>query len=328
MGHNHNHGHNHSHKHDHKHDHGHSHSHSALGHHHHTNESGKNILIAFFLNAGFSILEFVGGYYTNSVAILSDALHDLGDSMALLMAYILEKYSEKKPDEKFTYGYRRFSILSAFITSGILLIGSFFVIQKAVERIMSPEPVNVQGVIGMAVLGVLVNSYAAWKLSKGEGLNQRAVMLHMMEDVLGWVAVLIVGIVLLFKDWFILDPILSILISLLILKNVYANLMSIGKVVLQQFPDDLELEKLKLELRRIPEVVDIHSIQAWSIDSISHSLSLHVVVESSMSMEELDKLKKNIRHVLSHYRVLHSSIEFEGKDFHCEGPELTPHDPH
>jgi cobalt-zinc-cadmium efflux system protein len=309
------------------HHHGHSHSHNHS--HAHAHSAGGNILVAFFLNAGFSILEFVGGYYTNSVAILSDAVHDLGDSMALLMAYILEKYSNKKPDQKFTYGYRRFSILSAFITSAILLVGSIFVIQKAIERIISPEPVHVQGVLGMAILGVIVNGFAAWKLSKGEsGLNQRAVMLHLLEDVLGWVAVLIVGIVLLFKDWYILDPILSVLIALLILKNVYTNLMSIGRVVLQKWPDDLELVELKKEIMNFPEIADVHSVQAWSLDSTSHSLSLHVVVESSMMVKELDHLKKKIRHVLSHHNILHASVEFEGKDSACEGSELTPHEHH
>lgn len=286
-------------------------------------------MTAFFLNAGFSILEFVGGYFTNSVAILSDAVHDLGDSMALLMAYILEKYSNKKADQKFTYGYRRFSILSAFITSTILLVGSIFVIQKAVERFMNPEPIHVQGVLGMAVLGVVVNGFAAWKMSKGEsGLNQRAVMLHLLEDVLGWVAVLIVGIILLFKDWYILDPILSVLIALLILKNVYGNLVSIGRVVLQKWPDDLELAQLKKEITNFPEIVDIHSVQAWSLDSTSHTLSLHVVVEPTMTVKELDNLKKKIRHILSHHSILHASVEFEGKGAMCEGSELTPHGHH
>lgn len=311
------------------HHHGHSHSHSHGHSHAHHHGTGNNILLAFFLNIGFCIIEFIGGYYTNSVAIISDAVHDLGDSMALLMAYILEKYSNKKADQEFTYGYRRFSILSAFITSTILLVGSIFVIQKAIERILSPEPVHVQGVLGMAVLGVLVNGFAAWKLSKGEsGLNQRAVMLHLLEDVLGWVAVLIVGVILLFKDWYILDPILSVLIALLILKNVYGNLISIGRVVLQKWPDDLELASLKKEILNFPEIVDIHSVQAWSLDSTSHSLSLHVVVDSQLLVRDLDLLKKKIRHVLSHHRILHASVEFEGKDSTCEGSELTPHGHH
>lgn len=314
----------------HHHGHSDSHSHSHHGHgHSHAHNSGGNILTAFFLNAGFSVIEFVAGYFTNSVAILSDAVHDLGDSMALLMAYILEKYSNKKADQYFTYGYRRFSILSAFITSTILLVGSIFVIQKAVERILNPEAVHVQGVLGMAVLGIAVNGVAAWKLSKGEsGLNQRAVMLHLLEDVLGWIAVLIVGFILLFKDWYILDPILSILIALLILKNVYGNLMSIARIVLQKWPDDLELEKLKQEIMNFPEIVDVHSVQAWSLDSTSHSLSLHVVVESQMLVKDLDALKKKIRHVLSHHKILHASVEFEGKDYQCEGSELIPHDDH
>jgi cobalt-zinc-cadmium efflux system protein len=213
-----------------------------LHHHHH---SGKNILIAFFLNASFAVIELIGGYYTNSVSIISDALHDFGDSLALLFSFFAEKIALKKADEKFTFGYRRFSILSALINGLILLTGSIFVIDEAVSRILSPEVVKPEGMLALAVLGIIVNAVAAYRLSKNDGLNSQMVMYHMLEDLLGWIAVLIVSVILLFKPWFILDSILSILIALIILRGVYKNLLKVGMIFLQKFPDDIEINKIK-----------------------------------------------------------------------------------
>jgi len=172
------------------------------GHHHHHHSTEGNLLFAFALNAGFSIIEFIGGYLTNSVAVTSDALHDLGDSIALLFAYLSERLSKKNPDSVYTYGYRRFSVLSALINAIILLFGSSYVIYEAVGRINNPEPVHPEGMLLMGFLGVIVNGLAAYKLSKGEGLNQKMVMFHLLEDLLGWGAVIVVSVVLLFYPWY------------------------------------------------------------------------------------------------------------------------------
>ena len=213
-------------------------------HDHNHYQGSKNILVAFVLNATFSVIELIGGYLTNSVAIYSDALHDFGDSLALLFSYFAEKLSQKEEDENYTFGYRRFSILSAFINGVILLAGSIFVIYEAIGRIMSPEAVKPEGMLGLAILGISVNAFAAYRLSKNEGLNAKMVMYHLLEDLLGWVAVLIVSIILLFKPWFVLDSILSILISLVILRGVYKNLKKVGMIFLQKFPDELELNQI------------------------------------------------------------------------------------
>lgn len=166
----------------HKHSHHHSHS-----HHHGT----KNISLAFFLNLGFCIIELIGGLLTNSVAILSDALHDFGDSVALGLAWVFQKKSEQKPDDKYTYGYRRFSLLSAIINSIILVAGSAFVLFESIKRIIEPAETNAKGMLLLAILGVAVNGVAILRLRKGGSVNERVVSLHLMEDVLGWVAVLI-----------------------------------------------------------------------------------------------------------------------------------------
>jgi len=220
--------------------HNHSHSH---GHSHHSNNE-KNILLAFFLNAGFAVIEFVGGYLTNSVAIYSDALHDLGDSFALLFSYIAEKISVKKADKKFTFGYRRFSVLAALVNGLILLIGSTFIIREAITRIQNPEAIHAEGVILLAILGLSVNGYAAYRMSKNSGINSRMIMFHLLEDILGWCAVLIVSIVLLFKPWYFLDSVLSILIALIIINGVIKNLFSVSKIFLQAFPENINRETI------------------------------------------------------------------------------------
>ncbi len=290
---------------------GHDHSH----HHHH--HGSKNILVAFFLNAGFSVIELIGGYLTNSVAIYSDALHDFGDSLALLFSYYAEKLSHKDADQKFTFGYRRFSILSAFINGLILLLGSLFVIYEAAQRIMAPEEVVPEGMLGLAILGIVVNSTAAYRLSKDDGVNAKMVMYHLLEDLLGWVAVLIVSIILLFKPWFILDSILSILISLLILKGVYKNLIKVGLIFLQKFPDELEFEKLKSEVLDLELVKDIHAVKGWSIDDTTYYLRFHISVPRETQIGLVDELKIKIKQVLRKYNVTYSTIEFESTN-ECE----------
>ncbi|MCO4792414.1 MAG: cation transporter [Bacteriovoracaceae bacterium] len=270
--------------------------------------------MAFFLNAGFAVIEFIGGYLTNSVAIYSDALHDLGDSIALLFSWYSEKISHKDPDEKFTYGYRRFSVLSAFINGFILLGGSFFVLYEAVKRLSSPEPVVPEGMLVLAILGVLVNSIAAWRLSKDDGINQRMVMFHLMEDILGWVAVLIVSIILLFKPWYILDSILSILISLIILRGVYKNMLTVGAIFLQKFPESLEMDQIKEAICSLELVQSVHAVKGWSIDEEHSYLGFHVTVPKVTQMGQIDDIKTKVKAILHDHKVFYSTIEFESSD--------------
>lgn len=289
------------------------------GTHNHSHHHGsKNILVAFFLNAGFAVIELIGGYLTNSVAIYSDALHDFGDSLALLFSYFAEKLSHKDADKKFTFGYRRFSILSALINGMILLLGSIFVIYEASQRIMSPEKVSPEGMLGLAILGIAVNSFAAFRLSKDDGMNTKMVMFHLLEDLLGWVAVLIVSVILLFKPWYILDSILSILISLVILRGVYKNLIKVGLIFLQKFPDELEFEQLKKEIMDFDLVYDIHAVKGWSIDDSTYYLRFHVLVPEETKIGTVDSLKIKVKEILKTYNVTYSTIEFEAK---CERNE-------
>jgi len=293
------------------HHHGHAHGHH---HHGHSHSNQKNILLAFGLNASFAVIEFVGGYLTNSVAIYSDALHDLGDSLALLFAYFAEKLSLKKADNQYTFGYRRFSVLAALINGLILLVGSVFIISEAIQRFQNPEPIHAPGVLGLAFLGIAVNGFAAYRMSKNSGMNSQMIKLHLLEDILGWCAVLVVSIVLLFKPWYFLDSVLSVLIAFMIISGVIRNLRNVTKIFLQAFPDTLNREDLIKDLMKIKHVVDVHFLQGWSVDESSFNLTLHVKVDSELRMKEVDSLRVEIQAYLKNKHVVYSTIQFEGTD--------------
>lgn len=288
-----------------------------MAHDHSHNHGSKNILVAFFLNATFAVIEFIGGYLTNSVAIYSDALHDLGDSIALLFSYFAERYSNKSPDSKFTFGYRRFSLLSALINGLILITGGIFVIHEAILRLANPEVVKPEGMILLAILGIVVNSFAAYRLSKDSGFNQKMVMCHLFEDILGWVAVFIVSLVLFFKPWFILDSILSILISLVILRGVYKNVLKISAIFLQKFPEKLEVDTIKQELCKFDLINDIHAFKGWSLDSETYYLRFHIRVPETTTIKEIDYLRIEVKKILEKYNIAFSSIEFESAVNNC-----------
>jgi len=243
-------------------------------------KSDKNILIAFLLNLAFSIFEFFGGVYTGSVAILSDAIHDLGDAAGIGLSYFLERKSKKAPDQAHSYGYGRYSVLGGAITSLILLIGSLTVIYNAVLRILNPAEIRYNGMILFALFGVAVNLCAAFFTRGGHSLNQKAVNLHMLEDVLGWIVVLIGGIIMHFTDISILDPLMSIGIALFILVNAIKNLKEVLDLFLEKLPKGLDMEELRSHLCRIDGVQDVHHIHIRSIDGYTHSATMHIVTDA------------------------------------------------
>jgi cobalt-zinc-cadmium efflux system protein len=291
---------------------GHNHSHNG-----HCHSAVKNIKIAFFLNLFFTIIEFVGGILTNSVAIMSDALHDLGDSFSLGLAWFLEKYSNKKRTGLFSYGYKRFSLLGAFINGAILLIGSLFILSEAIPRLINPEPSNAYGMILLAILGVTVNGIAVYKTAKGKTLNEKVISLHLLEDVLGWIAVFIVSIVMIFTDLYILDPILSILITLYILWGVAKNLRKTILLFLQATPENLNIKDVDEKLKKIKNIYDIHDTHIWSLDGEHNILSTHIVINDNLKLEDIEKVKKESKLKLKDIGIQHSTIEIEYKREQC-----------
>ncbi|MCL7754915.1 cation diffusion facilitator family transporter [Polaribacter sp. Z022] len=289
-----------------------------MSHNHNHHSATDNISTAFFLNLFFTIIEFIGGIYTNSLAITSDAIHDLGDSISLGMAWYFQKLSNKKPTKTYSYGFKRFSLLGAIINSVILLVGSIFIIIEAIPRIITPEHANAKGMMWFAVLGILVNGAAVLKLRKGTSINERVVSLHMLEDVLGWVAVLIASIVMQFWDIPILDPILSLLIALFILYNVFKNGRESVRIILQGTPMQISSDEVRAKILDFKQVKSIHDSHLWTMDGEYNVLTMHLIVQESLTWNEGKILKKNIRKVLhDEFHLEHITIEIEISNEDC-----------
>ena len=276
-------------------------------------KSEKNILIAFILNLAFSIFEFVGGIFTNSVAIISDSIHDIGDAMSIGISYILEKKSKKQPDNIYTYGYLRYSVLGSIITVVILLVGSILVIVNSVSRILNPQEINANGMIVFAVIGVAVNFFAAFFTRHGDSLNQKAVNLHMIEDVLGWIVVLIGAVVIKFTNFKLIDPILSVCVAVYIFIHAFEHLKEAMNLFLVKIPKGIDVDEIKHHLKEIEGVLDIHHIHIWSMDGNSNYATMHVVVDNNSK-----DIKKAVKEELHEHNITHVTIEIESKDEHCD----------
>jgi cobalt-zinc-cadmium efflux system protein len=292
-----------------------------MGHHHnhdHSKDMPSNRLgWAFVLNFVFTIIEFIGGFLTNSTAILADAVHDLGDSLSLGLAWVLNKLGKKQANQHFTYGYKRLNLAGAFINAVVLIAGSAWVLVEAIPRLWNPLMPVADGMIALAVVGITVNGFAAYKLSEGKTLNERVINWHLLEDVLGWVAVLIVGIVLLFVDWPILDPILSIGFTLFILVNVLRNLWATLKLFIQATPDKKTYRQVADALLELPHVADLHHLHFWSLDGEEHVLTVHLVLTENLDIETRSDLKQRIDDVLAPYALSHTTVELEDPDEAC-----------
>ena len=285
----------------------------------------KNILIAFILNLVFSLFELLGGIFTGSIAILSDSLHDIGDALSIGISYFLEKKSKQPSDNKYTYGYIRYSVLGGIITTMILFVGSILVIYESIKRLIDPIEVHYNGMIIFAIFGVIVNSLASYFTKEGDSINQKAVNLHMLEDVLGWIVVLIGSILMKFTDIVYIDSILSILVALFIFINTFSNLKTIIDLFLEKTPDNIDIEELKKHLLSIKGVKDIHHIHIRSIDGYNNTSTLHAVVDKYDP-----EIKHNIKEELEEHGIGHSTIELELSSEHChdDNCEIKPTEHH
>lgn len=274
----------------------------------------NNILTAFILNLAFSIFEFFGGLFTGSVAILSDAIHDIGDATSIGLSYFLEKKSTKQPDEKYTYGYIRYSALGSVMITLILLLGSAVVIFNAICRLIEPTTINYNGMIVLAVVGVVVNFYAAFFTRGGESMNQKAVNLHMLEDVLGWVVVLIGAIVMRLTNLAWIDPILSLGVAVFILVNAIKNMTEVLGLFLEKTPKGIEVRKIKERLMAVDGILDVHHIHIWSMDGQHNYATMHIVTNADPC-----QMKEKIRKELREYGITHTTLELEAEGERCLG---------
>jgi cobalt-zinc-cadmium efflux system protein len=259
----------------------------------------------------------VGGILTNSMAILSDAIHDLGDSITLGLAWYFQKVATKGRNEKYTYGYKRFSLLGAIINSIILTLGSILILIETIPRIINPEVADAKGMIWLAIIGIIANGAAVLRLKKGNSINEKVVSLHLLEDVLGWIAILIGSIIMYFFDIPIIDPLLSIGISIYILVHVFRNISETIRIFLQGSPENIDQENLRENLTKVEGIREIHDLHLWTVDGNYHVATMHVVTENNINMEEMALLKNEIREKLDAMQIHHATIEFESIEEKC-----------
>lgn len=275
----------------------------------------RNIFIAFMLNLAFSLFEFFGGIYTGSVAIISDALHDMADAAGIGVSWFLERKSKLQPDEKYTYGYGRYSVMGGAITMLILFAGSVGVIVNAARRLPEPTPINYDGMIVFAIVGVVVNLIAALVTREGDSLNQKAVNLHMLEDVLGWAVVLAGAVVMRFTDLAILDPIMSLGVAAFILANAVRGLKEAVDVFLEKAPGGADTSRIKQELCQIDGVLDVHHIHIWTMNGRDRLATMHVVAKG-----EPHCIKAAVREQLHGLGIGHVTLELETEGEYCDEP--------
>lgn len=279
-------------------------------HPHSDHSDVKNLKLAFFLNLGFTIIELIGGLFTNSLAILSDALHDFGDSMSLGLAWYLQIVSKKGKTKKFTYGYRRFSLLGAIINSLVLIVGSIVILYRAIPRLMHPEEAQAEGMMVLAVLGIIVNGLAVMRLRKGKSINEKVVSLHLLEDVLGWVAVLIGAIVIYFTHWYIIDPILSLGIMLYVLYNIYHNIKESVEIILQAAPSSISIDKVEELILTVEGVTGSHEVHLWTLDGEKGILTAHILIHQDYK-DKTASIKRKIKQLMLQHGIDHCTLELE-----------------
>lgn len=276
----------------------------------HTHKTSKGLNLAFFLNLLFSIIEFIGGYLTQSTAIIADAFHDLMDAVAIGIAVLMDKYAKKPSSQTFSFGYQRFTLVSALILSSILLIGAVLMIQHAILSFSDIKPVNSIGMFALAVLGIAINGFAFFRIKKEtesehlghshsktnkKDANKRAVSLHLLEDVLGWIAVLIGSVIIYFTKWYWVDSLLLFGIAIFIGYNALTNLWDTFKILLQAVPEDISIQEIDAELKLIPNVTDINKLQIWSLDGITNVCSAQIEIQNgSLFTETLAEIKTTL----------------------------------
>lgn len=290
---------------------------SVLGHAHGVSD---RLWLAFALNLGFAFIELVGGYWTNSVAITSDALHDFGDAMAIGLALVLEILSRKGSDAKFSYGYRRYSTMAAVITGLILVVGSILILVESVPRLFDPVVPHAEGMIVLAILGLSVNGYAAYRVSKGGSLSEKMIMWHLIEDVAGWALVMVGAVIIHFTGYAQIDAALAFVLAIWILVNVLRNLRAAFNVFMQGVPTQLDVEHILGHVRKTDGVKDVHHVHVWSLDGDKHVLTGHVVVNPGLTLNAIEEIKRKIKTTLLAHGIFEATLEIEPDGADCSDP--------
>ena len=266
------------------------------------------VWIAFFLNLSYAIVEFIAGGVFGSSAVLADSVHDLGDAIAIGISAFLESISNREEDSHYTLGYKRFSLLGAMITAVILMTGSVLVILENIAKIFHPQSVNDEGILWLGIIAIIINVLASLVIRKGQTKNESILSLHFLEDTLGWVAVILMAIVLLFTDWYILDPLLSLAISFFILSKALPRFWSTLKIFLDAVPEGVDIQKIKTDLAELDHVASINQLNLWTMDGLEKNAIVHVCLKE---MEHMETCKESIRIFLKDCGFQNVTIEVD-----------------
>ena len=292
--------------------------------------SKTSVWIAFFLNLSYAIVEFIAGGIFGSSAVLADSVHDLGDAIAIGMSALLETISNREEDGKYTLGYKRFSLLGAILTAVILMIGSVLVILENITKIVHPQPVNEEGVLWLGIIAVSINVLASLVVRKGKTKNESILSLHFLEDTLGWLAVILMAIILRFTDWYILDPLLSLVISIFILTKALPRFWSALKIFLDAVPDGVETGDLAKDLEALTNVKSVNQLSIWSMDGLENNALVHICIKD---WEQMMETKEAVRQLLEERGVQNITIEVDSSQSnHAQhkrrGTDLEQHHGH
>lgn len=268
--------------------------------------SSKNTFIAFILNLSFSIIEFIFGWLFGSSAILADAVHDLGDALAIGSSAIMQTYANKPADRFYPFGYKRWNILAALLTSSILIIGSSLIIVENIPNLFHPQPVNQDGMLVLGIIAVIINFLASRIVKNGYSHTESILSLHFLEDILGWLAVILVSIILQFTDWYFLDPLLSFCIAIFILSKALPKVWNNIKILLETSPQGVNLEEVKGVLLALENVHEITQLNVWTMDGYEHCATVTVKLTNPALA---DKTKAKIRNSLHSFGIIQSTIE-------------------
>ena len=266
------------------------------------------VWVAFFLNLSYAIVEFIAGGIFGSSAVLADSVHDLGDAIAIGISAFLESISNREEDSHYTLGYKRFSLLGALVTAIILMTGSVLVILENVTKILNPQPVNDEGILWLGIIAITINVLASLVVGKGKTKNESILSLHFLEDTLGWLAVILMAIVLRFTNWYILDPLLSLVISFFILSKALPRFWSTLKIFLDAVPEGLDIEQVKNGLERLDNVASLNQLNLWTMDGLEKNAIVHLCLED---WEQMTETKNQVRQLLEERGVQNITIEVD-----------------
>ncbi|WP_247917126.1 cation diffusion facilitator family transporter [Streptococcus oralis] len=270
--------------------------------------SKTSIWLAFFLNLSYAIVEFIAGGIFGSSAVLADSVHDLGDAIAIGISALLETISNREEDRQYTLGYKRFSLLGAMLTAVILMIGSVLVILENITKIVHPQPINEEGILWLGIIAVAINVLASIVVRKGKTKNESILSLHFLEDTLGWLAVILMAIILKFTDWYILDPLLSLVISIFILTKAIPRFWSALKIFLDAVPEGVDIKKVKNDLEQLDNVASVNQLNLWTMDGLEKNAIIHVCLKR---IEDMEASKTAIRHYLKDIGFHNITIEVD-----------------